>query len=80
MGMLYYKLGQKEMKPYIQEAGRRWAEFGANRPALRKLVTIGLVITTIFILLGGIAPNTGLGYDPKNYVDAAKNVMGSVRV
>ena len=80
MGMLYYKLGQKEMKPFIQEGSRRWAEFGANRPVLRKLVIIGLLITTIFLLLGGIAPNTGLGYDPKNYIDAAKNVYGGVRV
>ncbi|TVY58214.1 putative sugar phosphate/phosphate translocator [Lachnellula cervina] len=80
MGMLYYKLGQKEMKPYIQEGSRRWAEFGANRPVLRKLVTFALVIAVIFILLGGIAPNTGLGYDPKNYIDAAKNVVGGVRV
>lgn len=68
MGMLYYKLGQKEMKPFIQEISRRWAEFGANKPILRKLVTIVLVLTTISIFLSGIAPS----YDPQTYVDAAK--------
>ncbi|KAF4633382.1 hypothetical protein G7Y89_g4734 [Cudoniella acicularis] len=72
-GMLYYKLGNKEMKPYIQEVSRRWAEFGANRPVARKMVIFGLVIVAVVILLGGIAPNTSLGYDPQNYINAAKN-------
>lgn len=78
--MLYYKLGQKEMKPYIQEGSRRWAEFGASRPVLRKLVIFAMVFVTIVILLGGIAPNTSLGYDPKNYINAAKNAVSGTGV
>lgn len=70
MGMLYYKLGQKEMKPFIQEAGRRWAEFGATRPVLRKLVIIGAIFATIVILLGGFAPSTSL--DAQKLINAAK--------
>lgn len=76
-GMLYYKLGQKELKPYIAEAGRRWAEFGATRPALRKLLIIGAFITTIFLLLGGLAPTYAPEYDPATYIAAAKNQLGS---
>ncbi|RDL41355.1 Multidrug resistance efflux transporter EmrE [Venustampulla echinocandica] len=67
-GMLYYKLGNKEMKPFIQEGTRRWAEFGANRPVLRKLVVFGLVIVTILIMLGNLAP-----VHPKAYLDGMKS-------
>lgn len=76
IGMLYYKLGQKELKPFISEAGRRWAEFGAARPALRKLLLIGMFITAIVLLLGQVgsfAPE----YDPKGYIAAAKSQLGS---
>jgi len=76
-GMLYYKLGQKELKPYIAEAGRRWAEFGATRPVSRKLLIIVLFVVSFFILLGGIAPT----YAPEStqaYLAAAKNSLGSV--
>jgi len=73
-GMLYYKLGQKELKPYIAEAGRRWSEFGANRPALRKLLITGTFITAFILLLSGLAPTYAPEYDPKNYI---KNSLGS---
>ncbi len=76
-GMLYYKLGQKELKPYIAEAGRRWAEFGATRPALRKLLIVGVGITALFLLLGGLAPTYAPEYDPKAYLAAAKSQLGS---
>jgi len=76
-GMVYYKLGQKELKPFIAEGTRRWAEFGANKPILRKLVIFGLFITTLFVLLGGLAPTYAPEYDPKSYLAAAKNSLGS---
>lgn len=76
-GMLYYKLGQKELKPYIAEAGRRWAEFGATQPALRKLIILGAFVTSIFLLLGGLAPTYAPDYDPAMYIAAAKNQLGS---
>jgi drug/metabolite transporter (DMT)-like permease len=71
IGMLYYKLGQKELKPYIAEAGRRWSEFGANRPVLRKLLVVGAVFTTIILLLGSLAPTYAPDY---NYL---KNTLGT---
>ena len=74
-GLLYYKLGADQLKQYVSQAGRSWSEFGVQRPALRKAVVFGLVLITLFTLLGGLAPtyapnqtqnlkdilNTGLG-------------------
>ncbi|RKF61985.1 putative sugar phosphate/phosphate translocator [Erysiphe neolycopersici] len=76
-GMIYYKLGQKELKPFFSEISRRWAEFGANKPVLRKLLIITIFILTIFFLLGGLAPTYAPEYDPKNYLVAAKHSLGS---
>jgi hypothetical protein len=77
LGMVYYKLGQKELKPYIAQAGHRWAEFGATRPALRKLIVGAAFITTGFVFLSGIAPTYAPEYDPKSYIAAAKSQLGS---
>lgn len=55
-GLMYYKLGAEQIKGYVGQAGRSWSEFGAQRPALRKCVVFGLVMMTIFLLLGGLAP------------------------
>ncbi len=77
-GMLYYKLGQKELKPFIAEAGRRWAEFGATRPVARKLLVIVVFVAGVFVVLSGLAPTYAPEYDPKNYLAAAKNSLGSV--
>lgn len=71
--MLYYKLGQKELKPYIAEAGRRWSEFGATRPALRKLLITGTFIFFVILLLSSLAPTYAPEYVPKNF----KNPLGS---
>ncbi|EKD14075.1 uncharacterized protein L3040_007925 [Drepanopeziza brunnea f. sp. 'multigermtubi'] len=76
-GMVYYKLGQKELKPFIAEGTRRWAEFGASKPILRKLVVFSCFMTTFFFLLGGLAPTYAPEYDPKNVLAAAKNSLGN---
>ncbi|PBP20921.1 DUF250 domain membrane protein [Diplocarpon rosae] len=76
-GMIYYKLGQKELKPFIAECTRRWAEFGANSPVLRKLVIFSAFTATLFLLLGGLAPTYAPEYDPKNVLAAAKNSLGT---
>ena len=76
-GLIYYKLGAEQLKGYFSEAGRQWADFGARRPVLRKLFVILLVILTIFLILGGLAPTYAPDYDPKNYINAAKNAVGS---
>jgi hypothetical protein len=69
--MLYYKLGQKELKPFIQEGSRKWAEFGATRPVLRKLLVIGSIFCFVVLLLAGVGPQTGV--DTKKLIDAAKS-------
>ncbi|EXJ83002.1 hypothetical protein A1O3_06819 [Capronia epimyces CBS 606.96] len=55
-GLLYYKLGAEQLKQYVSQAGRSWSEFGVQRPAMRKALAFGLVVITVFLLLGGLAP------------------------
>lgn len=74
MGMVYYKLGQKELKPFISEMGRRWAEFGANKPVLRKLLIITLFIVGIFFVFNQLAPTYAPEYDAKKIYDAGKDL------
>jgi hypothetical protein len=78
-GMVYYKLGYESLKGYISEAGRQWAEFGATRPALRKLVIIVCAVLIIFVLLGGLAPTYG-GVDASRYLNEAANKVGLTSV
>lgn len=63
-GMVYYKLGYDQLKGYADEAGRQWAEFGNNRPALRKIIVIASAVTLIFVLFGGLAPTYAPAYVP----------------
>ena len=55
-GLIYYKLGAEKIKEYLGQGGMAWAEFGANRPAARKLLVFGILLLTMFVLLGGLAP------------------------
>ncbi|KAK5046335.1 hypothetical protein LTR84_008479 [Exophiala bonariae] len=55
-GLLYYKLGADLFKQYLSQGGRAWSEFGVQRPAMRKALVFGLVLLTLFMLLGGLAP------------------------
>jgi hypothetical protein len=56
-GLVYYKLGGDELKHNIAAARRAWSEFGAQKPAMRHLVVLGLIFFLILILLGGLAPS-----------------------
>lgn len=58
------------MKAQISEAGRLWAEFGSNRPALRKVIVFGGTLMILFVLLGGLAPT--VGYDSKYLTSTMK--------
>lgn len=77
-GMLWFRLGPEKLKELFSNLGRSWAEFGATKPVLRKLLILGLVIVTLFVLIGGVGPTYAPDYIPKNYLDAAKNAVGSV--
>jgi arginine exporter protein ArgO len=77
-GMLWFKLGPEKLKEVFSNMSRSWAEFGATKPILRKVLVLGLVIVTLFVLVGGVGPTYAPDYIPKNYIDAAKNAVGSV--
>lgn len=78
-GMVYYKLGYDALKGYASEAGRQWAEFGATRPALRKVAVAAVVVLIIFVLLGGLAPTYAPDMDPSQYLSDAANRLGITR-
>jgi hypothetical protein len=75
-GMVYYKLGYESLKGYMSQAGRQWAEFGAQKPVLRKISIIVLAVFVIFTLLGGLAPTYAPDYDPANLVGEISNRLG----
>jgi hypothetical protein len=75
-GMVYYKLGYENLKGYIGEASRQWADFGARRPVLRKLSIIVMSVFVIFTLLGGLAPTYAPEYDPSNLVNEVSSRFG----
>ncbi|KAI9696076.1 MAG: hypothetical protein M1836_005907 [Candelina mexicana] len=56
-GMIYYKLGADTLKGYFSGAGLAWADYGNRHPALRKLIVFGVILTIVFVTLGGIFPN-----------------------
>ncbi|KAF2772518.1 TPT-domain-containing protein [Teratosphaeria nubilosa] len=70
-GLVYYKLGAEKIKDYFGQGQRAWADYGVRHPALRRAIVLGLVLMTMFLLLGGIA-GSGLvpeAYDPtRGYV------------
>ena len=69
-GLIYFKLGADTIKAQFSEANRQWAEYGAKHPALRKVIVFGIILLTVFVILGGLAPTAG--YD-KEYV---KSLVG----
>jgi hypothetical protein len=75
-GMLWFKLGPEKLKETLSNISRSWAEFGASKPVLRKLLVLSLVVVTLFVLIGGVGPSYAPDYipDPKNYIDAAKKL------
>jgi len=75
-GMVYYKLGAKQIQGYAAEGQRRWAEYGAQRPAQRKMATFGIIVLFLFVLLGGLAPYSGV--NPGQAVATSKQYLGSI--
>ncbi|KAF7190727.1 putative sugar phosphate/phosphate translocator [Pseudocercospora fuligena] len=63
-GLVYYKLGADKLREHMGQAQRAWADYGVRHPAIRKVLVFGLVLVTIFLLLGGISSS---GYVPAEY-------------
>lgn len=58
-GLVYYKLGGDTLKAQFGEINRRWAEYGARHPALRKIIAFVVILLLTFLILGSIAPHVG---------------------
>lgn len=74
-GLVFYKLGN-EVKSYISNASLVWANYGQRHPIVRKLIVLGSVFITIFLLLGGLAPTYAPQYDPAAYLNGGKFSTG----
>ncbi|KAF2115529.1 triose-phosphate transporter family-domain-containing protein [Lophiotrema nucula] len=55
-GLIYYKLGADKIKEYLGQGNMKWAEFGAQRPAARKIVIFGLVLGVMFLMVAALGP------------------------
>lgn len=67
-GMVYYKLGYDQLKGYADEATRQWAEFGNNKPVLRKITVLVAAFFFILVVFTGLAPSYAPNYDPAKVV------------
>ncbi|GAO16270.1 uncharacterized protein UV8b_08208 [Ustilaginoidea virens] len=76
-GMVYYKLGYEQLKGYMGEANRQWAEFGARKPVLRKLSIIVLSVMVLFTLFTSLAHSGG--YDASALTDEVRSRFGKTR-
>lgn len=75
-GMVYYKLGYEQIRGHVGEASRQWAEFGARKPVLRKVIIIIGTAFFIFTLFGGLAPGYTPEYDPTKLANEVSNRFG----
>jgi hypothetical protein len=75
-GMVYYKLGYEQLKGYIAEGVRQWADFGYRKPVLRKITVIVMSAIFLFILFGGLAPTYAPSYDAGKLANEVGNRFG----
>jgi hypothetical protein len=75
-GMVYYKLGYDQIKGYVGDASRQWAEFGNRKPILRKISIILLSAFVLFALFGGLAPSYVPEYDAHKLANEVTNRFG----
>lgn len=58
---MYYKLGAEQLKGYFFNGHQKWAEYGVNHPAQRKMVIFGVVVVVLFMVLGGLGVSSSGG-------------------
>ncbi|KAM0276070.1 hypothetical protein ACHAQH_007124 [Verticillium albo-atrum] len=73
-GMVFYKLGYEQLRGYIGEGTRQWAEFGQRKPVLRKLAVLIMSVFTFIWLLSQVAPTYAPEYDPHKLVNGMHSV------
>ena len=69
-GLVYYKLGADKLKEYYFQGSRNWSEYRATHPALAKLIVFAVILTFLFVILGGLVP-----YVPPNYTTTAQEYI-----
>ncbi|GAB7323198.1 hypothetical protein MBLNU13_g05690t1 [Cladosporium sp. NU13] len=74
-GLVYYKLGADKIKEHMGSAQRAWADYGARRPASRKLIVVVLVLVTIILLLGSVG---SAGAIPAKYTTYANERLAGL--
>jgi hypothetical protein len=72
-GLVYYKLGGSKMKEWLGHGSLAWAELGQTRPILRKLLILGGVIVSFFLVIGSLGPR----YAPES-ADKLYNGIGNI--
>lgn len=75
-GLVYYRLGAEKLKEMFTEGNRQWADYGNRSPLVRKVLTIGVVLVTIILLLGGIG-SMFPQYVPNQYASKLSSVIPS---
>ena len=75
-GRVHYKLGDDQIKGYVTEGGRQWADFGARKPVLRKLSIIVFSLMFFLVCFGGLAPGYVAEYDPSQLASEVSNRFG----
>jgi hypothetical protein len=78
-GLVYYKLGGPKMKDYLGHGSLAWAELGQTRPILRKLIILGGVVISFFLVLGSLGPRYAPDSADKLY-NGIGNMIGDTQI
>ena len=62
-GLMYYKLGGDKMKGFVADGQRSWSDYGVRHPVMRKMIVVGSIMLTLFVILGGLGPTIAPEYD-----------------
>jgi hypothetical protein len=74
-GLIYYKLGSEKLKEYLGQGSMAWAQFGQARPVARKLVILGAVFISFFLIISAMGPSIPPEQKNKLY-EGIGNMMG----
>lgn len=77
VGLTVYKTGTDKSKEYLVHGRRQWDEFGANRPATRKLTIFAVVTCLFFLVIGSVGPSINTTTATDAY-EKAKGMVGGI--
>jgi drug/metabolite transporter (DMT)-like permease len=73
-GLIYYKLGGEKLKEYLGQGNMAWAQFGQTRPVARKLVILGAVCISFFMIVSAMGPT--IPNQTTKLYDGIGNIIG----